>query len=104
VENIPERHKSLEEIGEDIDTILRLCRCDSILIAGGEPLVHPEIIEIIRLVKATGAKPILFTNGVDMDRPMLRELRCAGAYGITVHVDSHQSRPGWTGCSEKELN
>ena len=75
VENIPESHKSLEEIGEDIDTILRLCRCDSILIAGGEPLVHPEIMEIIRLVKATGAKPILFTNGVDMDRPMLRELR-----------------------------
>lgn len=104
VENIPESHKSLEEIGEDIDTIQRLCRCDSILIAGGEPLLHPEIMEIIRLVKAAGAKPILFTNGVDMDRPMLRELRSAGIYGINVHVDSHQARPGWTGCSEKELN
>jgi MoaA/NifB/PqqE/SkfB family radical SAM enzyme len=104
VENLPDSHKTMGEIEEDIETILRLCRTDSILIAGGEPLVHPDIIEIVRRVKATGAKAILFTNGVNLDPPLIRELRDAGVYGITVHIDSHQSRTGWIGCSEKDLN
>jgi hypothetical protein len=74
------------------------------LIAGGEPLTHPQIIEIVELVRARGIKPVLITNGVGLDRRLTLELKKAGAFGFTFHVDSHQSRPGWKDKNEKELN
>jgi len=35
---------------------------------------------------------------------LIKDLKKAGLMGFTVHVDSHQNRPGWTGKSEVELN
>jgi hypothetical protein len=74
------------------------------LIAGGEPLVHPQIAGVVKLVSEFGVKPVLVTNGVGLDRERVREMKKAGAHGFTLHVDSHQYRPGWTGKSEQELN
>ena len=51
VENDSKSHKSLDAVKYEIDTILRLCRCDSVFIAGGEPLTQPGIAEIARMVK-----------------------------------------------------
>jgi len=34
----------------------------------------------------------------------VRDLKRAGVYGFTFHVDSHQARPGWVGKNENELN
>ena len=104
VENDPLSDKPLEEIRHELDVMLQLRRCDAMLIAGGEPLVHPHIIDIVRMVRELGVKPILVTNGVRLDRELVRELKRAGAHGFTLHVDSHQNRPGWTGSTEKELN
>ncbi len=96
--------KTLDEIAHELDVMLRLRRCDAMLVAGGEPLVHPRIVEIVRLVKSRGVKPVLVTNGTRLDGPLLRELKRAGAHGFTIHVDSHQHRPGWAGTTEGELN
>jgi organic radical activating enzyme len=96
--------KPLQEIRHELDVMLRLRRCDAMLIAGGEPLVHPQIVDVVRMVHDLGVKPILVTNGVRLNPGLVRELKVAGAHGFTLHVDSHQHRPGWTGSSEKELN
>ncbi len=104
VQNRADSEKSLEQIGYELEFMLRCRRCDAMLIAGGEPLTHPRIAEIVRLVKAAGVKPILVTNGVALDGTLVRELKEAGAHGFTLHVDSHQARPGWIGKSEKQLN
>jgi MoaA/NifB/PqqE/SkfB family radical SAM enzyme len=74
------------------------------LIAGGEPLTHPQIINVTKIVKEHNVKPVIVTNGVGLDTSLVQELKRAGAYGFTIHVDSHQSRPGWEGKNEKELN
>jgi hypothetical protein len=100
----PHSEKSLEQIRIELKTMLRLRHCDAMLIAGGEPLTHPGIVDIVRMTKAEGVKPVIFTNGLFLDRPLLRELKRAGVHGFTFHVDAHQSRPGWTGKSESELN
>jgi len=102
--NDPKSHKSLLRIEKGLRTLLRLRRCDAMLIAGGEPLTHPNIVEITGLVKETRVKPIIVTNGVGLDAPLVHDLKKAGVYGFTFHVDSHQSRPGWQGKNEKELN
>lgn len=100
----PTSQKSLSQIEEELRKMLQLRRCDAMLIAGGEPLTHPKIIEITRMVKNHNVKPVIVTNGVGMDGHLLNELKEAGAHGFTFHVDSHQKRPDWEGSTEKELN
>ncbi len=100
----PLSHKSLKEIRFEMEQLMQLRKCDAMLIAGGEPLTHPKILDIIKIVKSFKVKPVLMTNGVGIDEQMIREFKKAGLSGITFHVDSHQKRPGWEGKTESELN
>ena len=100
----PLSHKSLKEIQLELAEVIKIRKCDAMLIAGGEPLTHPGIIEIVKMVKSFKVKPVLMTNGVGLDEKMIMELKKAGLSGVTFHVDSHQKRPGWDGKSEAELN
>ena len=61
-------------------------------IAGGDPLVHPEIVEIVRMISQGGWKPILNTNGLALTPSLLRRLKRAGVYGFTFHIDTTQTR------------
>ncbi len=56
-------------------------------------LTHPDIIEIVKEVKKRGMKPILNTNGLALTKELLVELKKAGVFGFTFHVDSKQGRP-----------
>jgi len=102
--NDPKSQKTLAQIEDELQTALRLRRCDAMLIAGGEPLTHPQIIDIVRLVSERNIKAQLVTNGVGITSNLLHELKMNGLYGITFHVDSHQARPDWAGKNEVELN
>ena len=102
--NDPNSEKSLTEIDNELQIMFRLRKCDTLLIAGGEPLTHPGIIDITKKVKAFGAKPVILTNGHALTRDLIGELKRAGAYGFVFHVDSHQFRPGWEGKNEEALN
>jgi hypothetical protein len=97
-------HKTLEEVEFELTELMRLRRCDSMIIAGGEPLIHPGIIEIVRMVKKFKVKPIIITNGVALDESLLIKLKNAGLYGAILHIDSGQRRPGWLDRDEKVLN
>ena len=97
-------HKTLEQIGADLDVFERYRQTDAVSVAGGDPLVHPEIVEVVRMIAARGLKPVVNTNGHGLTPELLRELKRAGVNGFTFHVDSLQTRPGWKGKSELELN
>ncbi len=97
-------HKPFERVQEEVDYFAQWRNPDNVSIAGGEPLLHPRILDIVALVRARGLKPIVLTNGVHLTPEMLRELRRAGAAGFTVHVDSHQGRAAWDGADEATLN
>jgi len=102
--NDPNGHKSLDAIDAELDVFQRLRKFDAVSIAGGDPLVHPEILDIVRRVKWRGLKPIINTNGLALDPVLVRELKQAGAFGFTFHIDSKQNRPGWKEANELELN
>lgn len=103
-ENVPGGHKSLEEVREEVRLFARMRNADGISIAGGDPLMHPDILEIVRFIAASGMKPIINTNGAALTMEKLRELKGAGAVGFTFHIDSKQGRPGWKDKDELELN
>jgi hypothetical protein len=97
-------HKTLQEIRQDLETFKRYRNFDSVSIAGGDPLTHPQIVQIVEMIAADGFKPILNTNGMVLTKGLLLELKRAGLAGLTLHIDSKQSRPGWKGKNEIELN
>ena len=102
-ENDPQGHRPLEDVIRELETVRTLRRTDGISIAGGEPLIYPHIVELVRYVAAQGWKPIINSNGHALTPALVRDLAKAGLVGFTMHVDSHQMRPGWKGKSEAEL-
>lgn len=85
-------HKSLDEIARDLDVFAAKRKSDSMSIAGGDPLVHPDIAEIVRMIRRKGWKPVLNTNGLALTPQLLKDLKSAGVYGFTFHVDTTQKR------------
>ena len=94
----------MDEIKEEIRLFKKWRNCDNISISGGEPLLHPDIEEIVEFVGKHRMKPILLTNAVLLKKDKLRDLKNAGLKGLTMHIDSFQKRPGWRGKNEEELN
>ena len=97
-------HKPLETVREELETFKRLRITDGVSIAGGEPLLHPQIIDIVKISKELGFKPIINSNGFALTPELLKELKKAGVYGFTFHIDSKQGRKGWENATELDLN
>jgi hypothetical protein len=103
-ENVAKSHKPLEMVRQEVETFRKLRNSDGISVAGGDPLMHPNIVEIVRMIAEMGFKPVVNTNGGMLTPELLRELKRAGAAGFTFHIDSKQGRPKWKNKNEVELN
>ncbi len=104
-DNEKDSHKTFEEVKHDLDIFQKYRKTDCISIAGGDPLLYPNIIELVAEIKFRRIKPIINTNGFALTMDLLRELKEAGVYGFTFHVDSKQGRTSeWKGKNEIELN
>ncbi len=97
-------HKSLDEISADLDVFDRFRKTDGVSIAGGDPLTHPQIVDIVRMVADRGWKAIVNTNGLALTDDLLRGMKRAGLFGLTFHIDSKQHRPKWKNKTEQEHN
>jgi len=97
-------HKTLAEVRADLEVFRSLRKSDCMSIAGGDPLVYPHIVELVRMVRDMGWKPIVNTNGLALNESLLKELKEAGVFGFTFHIDTSQRRPDTAATTETELN
>jgi|ETNmetMinimDraft_26_1059896.scaffolds.fasta_scaffold11740_2 organic radical activating enzyme len=97
-------HKSLDQIRQELEVFQDNRKSDGMSIAGGDPLVHPDIIEIVRLVRKAGYKPLVNTNGRALTPELLHKLRKAGASSFTFHVDTTQTRKDFPDTQSEETN
>ena len=97
-------HRHLSEIKKEIDFCREKLNCSRICISGGEPLLYPDILEVVKHIRKLDMKPILLTNGELLTPEMLIRLKNAGLYQLYLHVDSGQNRPGWENKSEATMN
>ena len=105
--NVKNSHKSMEQVKHELDVFQALRKTDCISIAGGEPLLYPNIVELVAEIKSRGLKPIINSNGIALTKELLHDLKKAGVFGFTFHIDSKQGRgrdPQWEGKNELELN
>jgi hypothetical protein len=89
----PDHIKPLSEIDAQLDALTRLRRLQSISIVGGEPTLHPDLVEIVRRVRRRGLFVELFTNGLDLNDQLLAALKRAGTNVIFLHIEPNQRRP-----------
>ena len=103
-ENRSESHKTIDEIKKELNIFKNIRKTDGISIAGGEPLLHPQICDIVSLIAGYGWKPIINSNAATLNVDFLKKLKTAGVFGFTFHIDSGQIREGWKNKTEIELN
>lgn len=58
-------------------------------LAGGEPLMHREILELIRIARKKGFRPDLVTNGWLLTESMAWKLVDSGLRSVVISLDSH---------------
>jgi len=77
----------LEEMKERLD-ILADMGTTIITISGGEPLMHPELDEIIRHTRRRGMMAGLITNGFFLNKERIERLNDAGLEHLQISIDN----------------
>jgi MoaA/NifB/PqqE/SkfB family radical SAM enzyme len=77
----------LEEINERLD-ILADMGTSIITISGGEPLMHPELDDIIRHIRKRGMVAGLITNGFFLNQERIERLNGAGLEHLQISIDN----------------
>lgn len=78
---------SLATLKQRIDHLASL-RSVFVTLTGGESLLHPDVIEMVRYVRAQGMWPLLNTNGYLLTRGIIEGLNDAGLYGMQLSIDN----------------
>ncbi|MTV47481.1 putative heme d1 biosynthesis radical SAM protein NirJ2 [Heliobacillus mobilis] len=58
------------------------------IFSGGEPLMRPDIVELVAYATSKGLRSVFGTNGTLITREMARDLKKAGAMGMGISLDS----------------
>jgi MoaA/NifB/PqqE/SkfB family radical SAM enzyme len=77
----------LEEMKRRLDTLAGM-GTSIITISGGEPLMHPELDEIIRHIRRRGMIAGLITNGFFLNQERIEQLNAAGLEHLQISIDN----------------
>jgi len=96
-----------EEIFSTIDELSSL-GVHTLIISGGEPLLHPDLFEIVEHARKAPMTVIIFTNGVLITEEYTRRFKESGVTGFSVSIDSmnentHDTFRGQRGSLRKTL-
>src|SRR3954466_8533279 len=79
-------HPSIDDLKKWVRKIRELGTM-RIALVGGEPLVHPDIVELVRYCRELGFATSLTTNGFLLTRKLLAQLEDAGLQVMQISVD-----------------
>lgn len=77
----------LETLKARIDHLAKL-RSVFVVLTGGESLLHPDAIELVRYAREQGMTPFLNTNGYLLTKKIIEGLNEAGLYGLQLSIDN----------------
>lgn len=81
--------------------------CPALLFSGGEPLLRPDLPDLVARAVRCGMRAVLSTNGLLLDAPLARRLKQAGLTYAGISVDGppaiHDTRRGRTGAFDATL-
>lgn len=62
------------------------------IFSGGEPLLRPDILELVAYATKLGLRPVFGTNGTLITLDMAKKLKEAGAMGMGISLDSMDAK------------
>lgn len=96
--------KPLHLIEKELNKLLKIRRLSSVSIVGGEVTLHPQLLQILELVKTKGIHVELLTNGLDVDTTLCEKMKNAGLDVLYFHVEKGQKRPDLSNDDSKAVN
>ena len=98
-----------EEVRGLLDEIAGRSTETMVVLTGGEPLMRPDLEELLAHGTKLGLSMVVGTNGVALTDKRVQSLKAAGAMGAGISVDSldpqkHDAFRGLPGAWEKTLN
>ena len=87
--------KTLEAIEAELEYALSRRKVETVSLLGGEPTLHPALVDVVRRIKTKGLTCELLTNGLVLDHDdgrLLNELHRAKLDRIVLHADVGQGR------------
>ncbi len=99
---------SLDEIKQVVDSIAAHFQPIMIL-TGGEPMLRPDLLDIVRYVGQAGLRPVMATCGALLTEASARALKDAGVQRISISIDgataeSHDAFRGVPGAFQSSMN
>jgi len=87
--NKPSRDELTTDEGKRfIDSLVRVEEFRMVVYTGGEPLVRPDLLELLHHSKGAGLTNVIATNGTLITEEVAFKLREAGVVGVAVSLDS----------------
>lgn len=80
------------EEGKKLITEIKKAGFMIMIFSGGEPLMRPDIVELIAHAKSVGLRPVLGSNGSLLTEDLAYRLKEAGAIRIGISLDSLDSK------------
>lgn len=64
--SMPAQFAEAERVGADLTSLARWLSLEHVRVLGGEPLLHPHLVELLRVIRSTGISPVrrVLTNGL----------------------------------------
>src|SRR3972149_9474852 len=59
----PRIHENIEKLKKDIDTLVKIRKIETLSVAGGEPLLYPQLDKLIKYAHKRNLKVKIVTNG-----------------------------------------
>lgn len=96
--------KVVFDIAQDIINL----RVFSVILSGGEPLLHPQVYRIIQMLSKGGVQVLLPTNGTLIDETVVECLKESGVGAVQVSIDgkdekTHDKLRGVKGVFKKSI-
>jgi 12,18-didecarboxysiroheme deacetylase len=106
-DNKPAENELTTEEGFRLLEDLAQFGCPVVLFSGGEPLVRPDIFDLIAYAVRLGLRAVLSTNGTLIDHVLAKELKKLGLSYVGISLDGigevHDRFRGVKGCFEKVI-
>ena len=106
-DNRPAENELTTEEGFRLLEDLAQFGCPVVLFSGGEPLVRPDIFDLIAYAVRLGLRAVLSTNGTLIDHDLAKELKKFGLSYVGISLDGigevHDRFRGSKGCFEKVI-
>jgi len=76
------------EEGKNLITEIKKAGFKIMIFSGGEPLMRPDIFELVEHAGKLGLRPVFGTNGTLITRDVARKLKELGVMGMGISLDS----------------